>query len=258
MLFLLCLLLIGSARDLRGKTLIVFPILITGLLTLSWIHSSVYSLPQGIQRGLVWIPGEWDENLKLDAEGSDDFRWKVWEYWAENKFPEAPLLGRGLGVPYEDILGNLDEAMAIDPGTGETVTKFADRERSFTVTGNLHNGFLSVIDRFGIVGAFCFFAFVATSFLRIIKVIYSTPVKYQNCSIQWLGIYICAYILAYPIGALRIDDFFAPTVLLIGIFNALVADYKRTQAANTADRGAIPVTAKEPVQGAPAPSVALV
>lgn len=238
LLFLVCLLLVGSARDLRFKTLFIFPILITGLLFISWINSSVYTLPQGIQRGLVWIPGTWDENLKIDAAGSDDFRWKVWAYWAQNKFPEAPFFGRGLAVPYQEILENIEAVAAIDSETGNTISTYADRELSFTVTGNLHNGFLSVVDRFGIIGSFCFFAFIATSFINIIKVTHSTPIKYRTLSIHWFGIYICAYILAYPIGALRIDDFFAPTVFMIGVFNALVADYRRSQAKDVSNPGA--------------------
>jgi hypothetical protein len=256
LLFLFFLVIVGSIRDLHFKTLFLVPLLVTSLLALSWVHSSVYPLPQGMQRGLVWLPGDWDENLTLDAAGSDDFRWKVWAYWAQNKFPEAPLIGRGLGVPNYDILSNLDEATTIDPNTGETLMKFADRERSFTITGNLHNGFLSVVDRFGLVGAFCFFTFIIISFRNIFKVLFRTPVRYDTCYLHWIGIYICASILAYPAGALRIDDFFAPTVFMIGIFNVLAAGYDRAKADHGAKQPAKrPMGNRTPV-GTPAPSAA--
>lgn len=256
LLFLFFLVLMGCIRDLHYKTLLLFPLLVTSLLALSWIHSTVFPLPQGIQRGLVWVPGEWDENLSLDAAGSDDFRWKVWTYWAQNKFPEAPLIGRGLGVPNHEIMSNLEEATAIDPITGDTFMKFADRERSFTVTGNLHNGFLSVIDRFGLVGAFCFFTFIIISFIIIVKVMLQTPVNYNTCYIHWLGIYICASILAYPAGALRIDDFFAPTVFMIGIFNVLAADYTRAKNTKATKTPAGQPLGNRSTAGLPAPSAA--
>ena len=256
LLFLFFLVLVGSIRDLHFKTLFLVPLIVTGLLTLSWVHSSVFSLPQGIQRGLVWIPGDWDESLTLDAAGSDDFRWKVWAYWTQNKFPEAPLLGRGLGVPNQEIMANLEEASAIDPFTGETLMKFADRERSFTITGNLHNGFLSVIDRFGIIGAICFFTFIIISFRNIFKVLFRTPVRYNTCYLHWLGIYICASILAYPAGALRIDDFFAPTVLMIGIFNVLAVGYDRAMASQRAKHPAKRAMGNINPASIPAPSAA--
>lgn len=256
LLFLFCLVLMASIRDLHYKTLLLFPLLATSLLVLSWIHSSVFPLPQGIQRGLIWVPGTWDENMSLDAAGSDDFRWKVWTYWAQNKFPEAPLIGRGLGVPNHEIMANLDEASAIDPNTGETIKTFVDRERSFTITGNLHNGFLSVIDRFGLVGAFCFITFIVISFTTIVKFMLQTPVNYNTCYIHWLGIYICAYILAYPIGALRIDDFFAPTVLMIGVFNVLAAAYTKATAPSAAKQLDQSSSDTRAAVGIPAPSAA--
>ena len=256
LLFLFFLVLMGCIRDLHYKTLFLFPLLVTSLLALSWIHSTVFPLPQGIQRGLVWVPGTWDENLSLDAAGSDDFRWKVWTYWAENKFPEAPLIGRGLGVPSHEIMANLEEESAIDPNTGDTIMTFVDRERSFTITGNLHNGFLSVIDRFGLVGAFCFFTFIVISFINIAKFMLQTPVNYSTCYMHWLGIYTCASILAYPAGALRIDDFFARTVLMIGVFNVLVAGYTRTAASNAAQQLVKSSSGTRAAVGIPAPSAA--
>jgi hypothetical protein len=71
-----------------------------------------------------------------------------------------------------------------------------------------------------------------------------------------LGIYICASILAYPAGALRIDDFFAPTVLMIGIFNVLAVGYDRAMASQRAKHPAKRAMGNINPASIPAPSAA--
>lgn len=218
--------LVGSWRDLKMGVIII-PIgfvLVATVLSIS--HSTFLTLPPGIQRGLVWIPGDWDYQVKMDAEGSNDFRLKVWEYFLVHEFPNHMWFGRGLAVPYREILKNLGST-TIDPETGQARQVLEDRDYAFFVTGNLHNGFLSTLDRFGIVGALFIFLFILVAFMRFLGFIMKNPPNRGNFALQWIALYGTVSIIGFPMGAPRIDDFLPTIFILLGVFNALKASYDR-------------------------------
>lgn len=221
--------LLACLRDLRWKTPLLMLLGVLGLFGISFINTSIYRLPPGVQRGLVMLPGDWDPDLVRSAAGSDEFRWSVWKYWYQFYFPKHPLIGRGLGVPYEDILATLSTYGGVNAESGQAMFTYADRDDSFTATGNLHNGFLSVLDRFGILGGLPIFAFALIALKRFLGFILHNNITAENRPLQWIALYGSMWIICYPWGALRIDDFFGVLIILLGIFNSLSASMARPE-----------------------------
>ena len=66
------------------------------------ITNSIHPLPANIQRSFSFLPGTWDEDLKLSAEGSTEWRVEIWkevmftDRWIKNKY-----FGDGLGFSAE-------------------------------------------------------------------------------------------------------------------------------------------------------------
>lgn len=213
--------LIACIRDLRWKTAVGILLAFLFLIGIAIVHSGIYRLPPGIQRGLVWLPGDWDSDIVQSAAGSDDFRWRIWDYWSRYYFPKHPIIGRGMGIPYDDVLKTLPIASSVDPETGQTLYKMADESDSFAIMGNLHNGFLSVLDRFGVVGGLFIWAFTLVGLSRFIKFMLRDPGLKKNPALHWIALYGSAWIICYSPGALRIDDFLGVMIVMLGIFNSL-------------------------------------
>jgi hypothetical protein len=103
-------------------------------------------LPYSIQRSLSFLPLKWDEDVKLDAESSTEWRLQMWSYlWP--KVPGYLLLGKGYALSEEDFnymgngaFANLD--VKVDPG-----------HQALAVSGDYHSGPLSTLIPFGVWGA---------------------------------------------------------------------------------------------------------
>lgn len=206
----------------------VFPLVIL-FGSLAFLNSVGVQLPQRVQRGLTWLPGTWDQAAAADAEGSLDFRTEVWSEWRQNQFPKAPIFGRGIGLNYEDMLATL-------PFISEAGDPFAlafsryTRNEAFVISGNLHHGLYSTIDRFGLIGAFCFVAWTYCVLRRIFIYLLSARREKMDPALQWLGLYIFAFSLAFPIGALRIETFLPQQLFLTGLFLGLLKIKQKSKA----------------------------
>lgn len=102
-------------------------------------------MPAQFQRALSFLPADIDPSVKLDAEGSSDWRFQMWQ----EILPEVPqylLLGKGLGINTADM-----EMAQIDTKQG-----FEGGYYGAMLAGDYHNGPLSVVIPFGIWGVIGF------------------------------------------------------------------------------------------------------
>ena len=216
-------LIVGAAafRDFGfGGILGILPIILL-FGSLVFLNSMGMQLPQRIQRGLTWLPGTWDQAASADATGSLDFRSEVWQAWRENEFPKQPLLGRGLGLKVEDMLATLPFTSESGDPFAATISKYT-RNDAFVISGNIHHGFYSVVDRFGLVGAVCFVGWTFYALRRIFLYLLSARKEKMDPALQWLGLYIFAFTIPFPIGALRAENFLVTHLFLTGLFLGLV------------------------------------
>lgn len=212
----ICIMMLACAgyRDfgLRGL-LVVFP---AGMvLALVIALQSFVGLPKIVQRGLTFLPAPWDYDVVADAKGSISFREEVAEEWFQNMFPKRPFLGRGFGLPEHEMMATLPFIQ----NTGET--PWMTRNEAFVIGGHLHNGFLSVIDRFGLLGLILFLAWTGAVVIRLVRYMKLSRGEPLDPPLQWLTIYLTTFTICYFPGALRVESFLPDQLFLVALFYSL-------------------------------------
>lgn len=214
-------------RDFGFRGVFGFLPLILVLACLILVQSMGIGLPKQVQRGLTFLPGDWDRDVVTDASGSLDFRSEVWDLWKQIEFPKHPLFGRGFGITSEQMMATQPYIQAEGGGA---VASYG-RNEAFVVSGNIHNGFYSVIDRFGIAGLIFFTLWSAVVLWRIWKYLLQSRNKPMNPALQWLALYIIPFTLSYWPGALKIEAFIVQQLFFVGLFWALLELEKKSQSA---------------------------
>lgn len=221
---------LAAFRDL-GLSSIFMLIPVTLILSaLVGLHLAGVQLPATVQRGLTWVPGAgWDEAASYDAAESLEFRKEVRDTWTATQFPLNPLLGRGFGLPFDDMIATLPFTGEEGGGyvaTAQMLSKYT-RDEAFAISGNLHHGLYSVVDRFGIVGAVCFVLWTVFAMRRMFLELVSSRQSAMNPALQWLALYTMSFTVGYPFGALKIENFLPQQLFLCGLFVALQAAQTR-------------------------------
>ena len=193
----------AGTRDLRFGMLALLPLLAALLFGLSLFHSQIMPLPRQIQRGLAFIPGDWDAAMALDAKASNDFRGQVWGLWTRQYFPEHPLIGRGFGFKSQ-------YAAALRYRAGIDYQQMVE-------VGNIHNGLLATVDAVGIVGTLFFAAWNLRLLLRTFRVSFSAnnPAAF---ALRFLALYLGVSIVFYWFGATTIGSFLPREFALAAVF----------------------------------------
>lgn len=237
---------IAAFRDLRGSSIfILIPVslVVAGLISL---HLAGVQLPAVMQRGLTMVPGiEWERGAMDDSRNSNEFRTQVWDIWIKQQFPQHPILGRGFGLNSDDMMATVPYTTDEIGGFGATLLSLRkySRDEAFVVGGHLHHGFYSTVDRFGILGALCFILWTFVALRRMFKELLSSRTRPMNPALQWLALYVIVNIIAFPIGALRVEVFLPHHLVLCGLFAALYsATYKKELAETPKPSQASPST----------------
>jgi hypothetical protein len=193
---------LAGIRDLKFGVLLLLPILGAAFLGISMLNE-IAPLPRQIQRGLAFLPGNWDPQMALDAEASNDFRWRVWTLWAKDFFPRHPILGRGFGFKSEWVQRDTDLGRAND-------------YQQMVETGNTHNGFLAALDAVGILGTIFFVAWN----VRLLAVTFRVGFDHDDESgfaRRFLALYLAVAILSYWIGASTMGTMLPQEFALAGV-----------------------------------------
>ena len=217
---------VAAFRDFGFASVFLLIPVSLALSALVGLHLAGVQLPVIIQRGLVWIPGAgWDEAATADASGSNDFRDEVWDLWRRTEFVKHPVLGRGFALNFEDMIATLPFTSDESGGyTGEAVmlSKYS-RNEAFVVSGNIHHGLYSTIDRFGLTGCLCLTAWTIVALRRMFKELISSRTRPMNPALQWLSLYVITFTIGFPLGALRVENFLPQQLFLCGLFATLLA-----------------------------------
>ena len=194
----------AGIRDLKWGLLALLPVLAVFLFGLSFLNSQLVTLPKQVQRSLTFLPGKWDAQMQLDAAASNDFRKQVWTIWTREYFPVHPWFGRGFGFRSEAVT--------------RSVEKYDPYENKLAVeVGNVHNGFFSTVDAFGIIGAIFFVAWN----LRILARTFSVTFRGNDpagMTLRFLALYLAVSITCYWIGAQSVGSFLPQEFALAGVF----------------------------------------
>jgi hypothetical protein len=124
------------------------------LVLLISVQGSFVQLPLTMQRALSWLPGDWNQEAVMDAEGSTQWRVEMWGWaWNDNRILRDRVWGQGFGLSLDDM--NLIASSLTAGSGGASLLGGSDRE-NFMITGAFHSGPLSSIKYIGIVGL-CFY-----------------------------------------------------------------------------------------------------
>jgi hypothetical protein len=133
---------IAYREGLRG----VVKLSLIGVVAVTFIavaNGTLFDLPRSAQRALSWLPGNWDEFSKQEAQGSTEWRTQMWKAMlTTNTYIDNHLLGDGFGFKRRDLERMVWQQMY---GGGE------DQE-SFMISGGVHSGPVSTIRYVGYVG----------------------------------------------------------------------------------------------------------
>jgi O-antigen ligase/polysaccharide polymerase Wzy-like membrane protein len=109
------------------------------LALLAFGQGRLYELPEGVQRTLTFLPGNWSRAVVIDAEDSSTFRFKIWHDVIEWGLIKDWWLGDGFGANLEDFIATYQG------GRGQ----YSDL---IVLTGSFHSGPLTAIRYVGICG----------------------------------------------------------------------------------------------------------
>ena len=157
-------------------------ILIAALACLLLLLPFAKNLPRPIQRTVCVLPGvEVDPTIQREADGSSEWRIQMWKA----VLPEVPKylwLGKGLGINSVEYWSEVNMEQSHGAG-GEATT--------FMMSGDYHNGPLSVIIPFGIWGVIGWLWFLAAS----IRLLY---LNHRNGSpaLKTINAFLLAHFLA--------------------------------------------------------------
>lgn len=128
------------------RTRLVVPLVIMGALSMILIVAMLPKMPLTVQRALAFLPLEVDPAARISAESSSEWRLAMWKaIWPE--VPNYLLLGKGLGFAEADF-----ESIT----NVELSARSPDQWMWAVITGDFHNGPLSVLLTFGIWGLIAF------------------------------------------------------------------------------------------------------
>lgn len=146
-----------------------------GLLILAVLaggNRQFFELPMSVQRSLSFLPGEWDPLAKREAEGSNQWRFDMWEtVLTSPDYIENKVLGDGYGLSADDYKFQQSLEMS-------RVVSNEMMQEHFMRSGDYHSGPIQTINRVGYIGLFfliiAFFVFSRYT-LRLFKRSRGTP-----------------------------------------------------------------------------------
>ena len=164
----------GLYANVRWRAFLILPAAIAAALVICMTQGKIFDYPLALQRGLSFLPGEWDPKAKDSAEGSSKWRDKMKELFYQEYFAKAPLVGQGYHFDPKYALQDTDVYLAIAKRQAAAGDEYAD-VRNFIETRQPHEGPIHILLVTGIVGAFFFLCFCGGLLLYSFGTLTRTP-----------------------------------------------------------------------------------
>ncbi|HKW29809.1 MAG TPA: hypothetical protein VJT54_10765 [Verrucomicrobiae bacterium] len=175
-------------------------------------------LPDTIQRALAFLPYKVDPEVRLEAQGSLDWRLDMWQAILP-QVPHYLLLGKGY------VLSQRDFSFLVDPNGMFRNSAFAEND-ALALSEDFHNGPLSVVIPFGIWGCLAFLWFLAAGTWVMYR-----NYRYSDPALQTVNTGLLAAFLTVTFFFLFVGGFFNNDMLkfcgLVGFSVALNGGVRR-------------------------------
>ena len=134
------------------------PLPILAGLVIALTQGTVFNYPLALQRGLSFLPGQWEVKAALEAADSSKWREKLKVLFYKEYFEKAPIIGQGYHYDPNLAKTATDIYLAIVQRQADAGDEFAD-VRSFIEQRQPHEGVLHALLVSGALGLFFFSAF---------------------------------------------------------------------------------------------------
>ena len=148
---------------LRSSAFAFIPLPIVAGLAIALTQGTVFNYPLALQRGLSFLPGQWDTKAALEAGDSSKWREKMKALFYKEYFQKAPFIGQGYHYDPNLAKTATDIYLAIVQRQSEAGDEFAD-VRSFIEMRQPHEGVLHALLVSGTLGIL-FFSFFCLGFI---------------------------------------------------------------------------------------------
>jgi hypothetical protein len=203
----------------RFKAFLLLPVAIAAGLLIALTQGSVFNYPLALQRGLSFLPGQWEYKAARDAGDSSKWRGKMKTLFYKEYFHKAPWFG--LGYHYNANLAKTetDVYLAMVNRQAESGDEYADVRR-FIEMRQPHEGLVHALLVSGSIGTFFFGAFCFAILLITWRSVVNTPQLQVSpiqiwCSAQLFTLTMAFYLLG--------GDY---TIFLINVCPALALLYR--------------------------------
>ena len=171
------------------RTRLLPVIILGGILGFAVLATCSNKLPYTFQRSMSFLPLKWDQAVILDAQGSSEWRFRIWRaVWPQ--VPEHLLLGKGCVITKEDyeMIGNGQFA------TSQAAHMDASEE-ALALSGDYHSGPLSTLIPFGIWGVIGILWLMGATYFVVYR-----NYKFGDPELRTFNIYMLATCISSIIG----------------------------------------------------------
>ena len=156
------------------------------------VANEIKPLPPSLQRSLTFLPGNWDERYRRDADASSEWRFEIWrevlltDRWIHNKW-----LGDGLGFSAAELRAQLNARDSTRIG----ISGFDAHRENILASGDYHSGPIQTVRTIGYFGLFILV-------LAQIRLAVHAHRQIRRCSrTEWypVALIIGLPIIAYPL-----------------------------------------------------------
>ena len=148
---------------LRSIAFLLIPLPVVAGLAVALTQGTVFNYPLALQRGLSFLPGQWESKAALEAGDSSKWREKMKALFYKEYFQKAPFIGQGYHYDPNLAKTATDIYLAIVQRQSEAGDEFAD-VRSFIEMRQPHEGVLHALLVSGTLGIL-FFSFFCLGFI---------------------------------------------------------------------------------------------
>jgi len=208
------------------RTRLLLVVLLGGLLAAGLVVPFSKQLPLSMQRTMSFLPLPWDTEVKLQANASSEWRFRIWhDVWPQ--VPQYLLLGKGYSLTAEDfsMMGSGEFA-----NTG--AAKLDASQEALAISGDYHSGPLSTLVPFGIWGAIGI-VWLQLAGLRIVLRNY----RYGDPALKTVNAFLLVYF------CIRVFGFY----FIFGAFSNDVGEFAKTVAFSAALNWGVAAPAPAPV-----------
>jgi hypothetical protein len=180
----------------RFKAFLILPVAIATGFLIALTQGNVFNYPLALQRGLSFLPGQWESKAIKEAGASSEWRERMKKLFYKEYFHVAPWFGAGYHYSSELAKRQQDVYLSAAARQAEVGDEYAD-VRNFIEQRMPHEGLVHALLVSGSIGTFFFAAFCFAILVSTWKSVVKTP-PVQISPIQtWCSAQLFTFTMAF-------------------------------------------------------------